>query len=741
MLREEVQMRGKIVSGITSTLVLLSMLTLAFNIPPVKASGTIYIRADGSVDPPTVAITTVDNVTYTFTDSIYDSIVVERDNIIIDGAGYTLQGTGSGNGIDLSQRNNVTVKSMQIKSFEVGIRVYKSLNTKILGNNIEANKHYGIYLSQSSNNTIAENNVTATSGFANTKGIRLFQSSNNHIANNTLAKNGGGIELEGSSYNAISANNVTDSYGIGIRLGYSSNYNKIIENNISNAAGIELVYSSYSTIIANSLKNNSWGLLLGGSRQNTLRDNEIVGSRSYSFGIFPALGDFPLLSHYIHDIDASNKINGKPVYYLANQKGGIIDSLDVGYLAVINSTNVHIKNVNLTNNGQGILLAFTTNSTIENATITHNNVGIQVIYSDTNTITKSTIANAFGINLFRASSNVITENTITGSGGYIYGGILIGRMVYIASVMWTTFKIISEDNIISNNIISNNGNGLVLSNIGTNRTIIIDNTISKNTDSGICTEWGASNNKIYHNSFTDNLKNIAIDSTHGAVVNTWDDGYPFGGNYWSVYTGADEKSGSNQDLLGSDGLGDTPYVIDASNQDRYPLMKPYGGPHDIGITSLKTSKPVIGLGYSTTINVKIINYGISTEYFNVAVYANTTTIATFTNLSLTSRNSTTLAYSWDTTGIPYGTYTLETVITPAPDETDLTDNSLNCTVKVTIPGDINGDFYVNVTDAAQMSFYWQKRVPPAPPEVDIIDDGIINIKDAALIGVNWQKHA
>jgi hypothetical protein len=37
-------------------LLLMGMLTLAFNIQPVKASGTIYVRADGSVDFPSAPI-------------------------------------------------------------------------------------------------------------------------------------------------------------------------------------------------------------------------------------------------------------------------------------------------------------------------------------------------------------------------------------------------------------------------------------------------------------------------------------------------------------------------------------------------------------------------------------------------------------------------------------------------------------------------------------------------------------
>jgi len=46
------------------------------------------------------------------------------------------------------------------------------------------------------------------------------------------------------------------------------------------------------------------------------------------------------------------------------------------------------------------------------------------------------------------------------------------------------------------------------------------------------------------------------------AVHTWDDGKQ--GNYWSDYNGTDADG---------DGVGDTPYVIDVQNQDRYPLTE------------------------------------------------------------------------------------------------------------------------------------------------------------------------
>jgi len=136
----------KAVSGIVLMLLLTSMLSSAFITQPVKAewSGTVYIRADGSIDPADAPIITYDNVTYTLTDNIRssaDGIVVERDNIVIDGDGYTLQGAGSGKGVDLSGRTNVTVWNTQIKNFDDGILLVHSSNNSIYHNNFVDNTY------------------------------------------------------------------------------------------------------------------------------------------------------------------------------------------------------------------------------------------------------------------------------------------------------------------------------------------------------------------------------------------------------------------------------------------------------------------------------------------------------------------------------------------------------------------------------------------------------------------------
>ena len=70
------------------------------------------------------------------------------------------------------------------------------------------------------------------------------------------------------------------------------------------------------------------------------------------------------------------------------------------------------------------------------------------------------------------------------------------------------------------------------------------------------------NNTFYHNSFTNNNKNVIIESF--AAGNFWD--YGVEGNYWDDYNGTD----SNRD-----DIGDTPYVINSDNIDNYPLMAPF----------------------------------------------------------------------------------------------------------------------------------------------------------------------
>jgi hypothetical protein len=95
----------------------------------------------------------------------------------------------------------------------------------------------------------------------------------------------------------------------------------------------------------------------------------------------------------------------------------------------------------------------------------------------------------------------------------------------------------------------------------------------KNNLNGIVLIY-SNNNLIYHNNYIDN-DNQSYDE---AGTNLWNSSYPTGGNYWNDYNDNDAYSGPDQNLPGSDGIGDTPYNIsgDAGAQDRYPFLNESG---------------------------------------------------------------------------------------------------------------------------------------------------------------------
>jgi parallel beta-helix repeat protein len=180
-------MRRESAFPIVLLIILLVSLSSAIEVQSVKASGTIYIRADGSIDPPTAPISTIDNVTYTLTCNITadtDGIVIERDNIVVDGADYSVTGSGNGTGTTITDRSNVTLRNTTIKNFDSGIVLSYSSSSTLSGNNV-ANNWNGIWLYSSSNSTLSGNNVTANKGY----GIRIYSSANNVFYHNNLINN------------------------------------------------------------------------------------------------------------------------------------------------------------------------------------------------------------------------------------------------------------------------------------------------------------------------------------------------------------------------------------------------------------------------------------------------------------------------------------------------------------------------------------------------------------------------
>jgi hypothetical protein len=174
-----------------------------------------------------------------------------------------------------------------------------------------------------------------------------------------------------------------------------------------------------------------------------------------------------------------------------------------------------------------------------------------------------------------------------------------------------------------------------------------------------------------------------------------------------------------------------------------------GGADDVAVISVTTSKdgckpmPTVSGDSFVKVNVTVLNQGSYTETdINVTVYANTTSIAS-QNVTLSSGNSMTLTFTWNTTGFAYGNYTTSAYAWPVPGETNTANNNLTgATIEVTIPGDVNGDGTVNILDAIQVSnsFLATPSSSNWNPNADINSDNVVNILDAIILANHFLQH-
>jgi parallel beta-helix repeat protein len=233
--------------------------------------------------------------------------------------------------------------------------------------------------------------------------------------------------------------------------------------------------------------------------------------------------------------------------------------------------------------------------------IINNNTFIRDTFNDAFTLFKtnySTITNnsifswAFGLMIRESHHNIISGNYITDC---YYDGIRFG---------YYSWDLLCSYNVIKDNIITHNCNGININDQSNNNSIYCNN-ISLN-DYGINIKYPSSiiDNNFFHNNFYNGVN--AFDGGS----NIWNISYPSGGNYWSDYTGDDNNRGPNQDASGSDGIGDTALNISggAGNKDFYPLMYPWG-----------EQRPVANYTYFEELGGYIFNASLSYDRDGVIV--------------------------------------------------------------------------------------------------------------------------
>jgi len=475
----------------------------------------------------------------------YERITISKSNIEVIGlTGAIIDGSNGGGGpgnvynVVFITGDHVTFSNFQVQGgTEIGthgIGVFGNYSI-VTGNTMTGNS-IGVYTG-ASDSFFCVNTITGSFD----SGAYALQCFNNTVSGNQISNNQGyGIYIYGSPIvegvpNLIKGNTIANNGLTGLR----------VESSTSNY------------IQGNYIQGNEEGLYLLESGNNILRNNTMESNR-YNFGI---QGFNDSMQDYLQDIDNTSLVDGKPIYYWVNRTSGQIPE-DAGYVGIVNSANIKVQDLEIMNNSQGVLLAFSKNLAVSNVTLAGNKWGMQLFFSN------------------------------------------------------SSF--------------------------------------------------------IYHNNFENSTKQA---STFASLNNTWDDGYPSGGNCWSDYSSTDVFSGPFQNETGSDGIGDTAYIIDSNNRDNYPLMIPWTGIHDIAVSNVTVFNDTVKQGEPIIINVTVENQGDNIEIFDVTVYANAAAVATLRNLTLLAHNSTTVNCTWNTVYFASGTYNVSVYAWRVPGETSTADNT------------------------------------------------------------------
>lgn len=281
------------------------------------------------------------------------------------------------------------------------------------------------------------------------------------------------------------------------------------------------------------------------------------------------------------------------------------------------------------------------------------------------------------------------------------------------------------------------------------------NFVGENTRAGISL-CSSQNNSVVHNGFVANLRNV---DTCPDLSNVWNEGYPSGGNWWNdFYDGTDVYCGLFQNVTGGDGIGDSHYVIDENNVDRYPLMGPWT---DMGQYIIVTYSPQVSFTYANVVSagVTIVNLtqtgksaplgflllGEPPVYYDVkttAEYSGSIDITLqYGEVGLNSlAEENMVLVQWNDTSQKWENITMgaDTVHNLVFGET-----SYLSVYTLIVPSfsDVNKDGVIDIFDAILLAaaFNSTPNSPNWNPQADINKDNAVDIYDAIILASNFGK--
>ncbi|UCG71013.1 MAG: right-handed parallel beta-helix repeat-containing protein, partial [Thermoplasmata archaeon] len=521
-------MNRKIVAIWMSLIMLLGFIVIVditIDFIPTSKGTTLYVNKTGS-DGAYTSIQDAINASndgdsvFVYNGAYYEDVIVNKTINLTGEDKHTtkINGSGLGDVIDIIM-DWVNITGFNITGSgsdpgDAGIQLDNVQYCRIDNNNL-SNNCYGIYImNRSSNNTIIDCRISNSSSFG--AGIYISNSDDIFVTNcsfyNTSMR---GIELLYSSKARISNSTIINGY-YGISA-YDSPNNTILNCSFKDGTiGIRLSLSPNCTLKNNSISNNMYNL-------------EIAGAELYDF---------------FQDIEGTNTINGKPIYYLVEQSDlEFNETMNVGYLGLVSCVNITVRNLTLSGNGHAVLLVNTTDSLVDNTGCFNNRWGVSIWKSSNNRISNcsfdfnywanigiehqsvnNTVYNCTvennpnqfgGILIEDSQNNQILQSTIYNNKYGIYiAGSSVNNILQANTVTWNDYDGIHLDSVTNNSVISNNisknRNGLCL--ISSSNNNIATNNIVMNDERGISLSLSNDNN-FDNSNIWNNTIGIYLDSS------------------------------------------------------------------------------------------------------------------------------------------------------------------------------------------------------------------------------------
>jgi parallel beta-helix repeat protein len=240
--------------------------------PEKLATEQAYIRSNGTVDPSILPVQREGNI-YRLTDNILNyTLEVQRDNVVIDGNGFSLsipafgeigddgQTKGANPLISISNKTDIIVRNVIFDKYSTAVDIRNSSNI-IFFQNTMRNGSTGIYLLQSANCSLVNNKIAANSVF----GVLIQDSTSLNISYNEISGNQCGTEVDhltqsvfnGLQNSNITRNDFTNNIDVGLQLSGPHSNNQIVENNFVNN-DVGLCYSFRGLTLNNTVYDNYW---------------------------------------------------------------------------------------------------------------------------------------------------------------------------------------------------------------------------------------------------------------------------------------------------------------------------------------------------------------------------------------------------------------------------------------------------------------------------------------------------